>query len=89
MKAVFLGGDPDINRAIKAGLGGTGDAAHRYPEKGLLFQSGLFQGNSHVTRGHFNILFSFVLPENQHRKLLHVYLKWHFAAELSVWMKMF
>ena len=89
MKAVVLGGDSDIDRAIKAGLGDTGSAACRYLETGLLLPSKLFHGNSHMTWGHFNNLFFFVLPENRHRKLLHIYLKQHFAAELSVWMKMF
>lgn len=85
---VFLGGDPDINRAVKAGLWGTDDVACRYLETGLLFRPKFLHGNSHVAWGYFNILFSSVLPENGHRKLLHVYLKQHFPAELSVWMEM-
>lgn len=45
---VFLSGDPGINRAVKAGLRGMGDAACRCLETGLLSQSTFFHTTPHV-----------------------------------------
>ena len=85
---VFLSGDPDINRVVKAGLCGTGATAHRYLETGLLFPSKFFHGNSHMDWGYFTILFSFFSPTKVTQKTLPHYLTQHFPAELSAWMDM-
>lgn len=93
---VFLSGDPDINRAVKAGLHGTGDVAHRCLETGLLFQSTFFHAAPPVAgTGTWEwprvisvsgfLLFS---HNKRYRKLLCVYLRQHGPAQLSAWMKM-